>query len=363
MENTPLSVSDFVALTNQTLEYAYPTVSLEGEVAEFKVSQGKWVYFKLKDNSSSVDCFMSLSNLRVPISDGMKAIIIAAPKLTPWGRFSLTIRTIRPMGEGSIKKSFEILKAKLNDEGLFDDVRKRRLPSIPQRVTVISSTEAAGYTDFIKILNQRWGGLDIEVLHVQVQGEVAPDQIIGALKYANEAEELSDVIVIVRGGGGADELSVFNDEALVRAIAASRIPTLVGVGHERDVSLADLAADVRAATPSNAAEILVPDRREVIKGAHQQATSLRYLLIQAVDNYSERTHDNLEAIFRRIQEKLDDTFEHLATMRVVVAQLNPDNVLKRGYALLRGEQKVGGIIEVETLQTIMKAEVQDVRSK
>jgi exodeoxyribonuclease VII large subunit len=363
MENALLTVSDFVALTNQTLEYAYPVVNIEGEVAEYKVSQGKWVFFKLKDQSSSVECFIPLSQMRVPVTEGMKVIVVGSPKLTPWGKFSVTIRAVRPVGEGSIKKSFEILKAKLVEEGLFDASRKRMLPQIPKKITVISSIESAGYADFVKILNARWGGLDVEVLHVQVQGEVAPDQIIRALKYANEAEELSEVIVIVRGGGGADELAVFNDEMLVRAIAASRVPTLVGVGHEVDTSLADMAADVRAATPSNAAEILVPDRREIIKSAHQQATSLKYLLIQAIDQYSERTRDNLEAAFRRIQEKLDDTFEHLATMRVVVAQLNPDNVLKRGYALLRGEQKVGAELEIETLQHVIKTEVRDVRSK
>jgi exodeoxyribonuclease VII large subunit len=363
MENTLLSVSDFVSLTNQTLDYAYPKVNIEGEVAEFKVSQGKYVYFRLKDAKSSISCFLWLSDLRVPVEEGMRVIVVGAPKLTDKGYFSVTVKVIKPVGEGSIKKSFELLKAKLTDEGLFDSERKRPLPAVPRRVTVISSTEAAGYADFIKILNQRWGGLSVEVLHVQVQGDVAARQIIGAMKHANEAEELADVLVIIRGGGSAEDLAVFNDEPLVRAIAASRVPTLVGVGHETDMSLADLAADVRAATPSNAAEILVPDRREVIKSAHQQATSLRYLLIQAIDNYSERTRDSLEAAFRRIQEKLDDTFEHLATMRVVVAQLNPDNVLKRGYALLRGEQKVGGILEIETLQTVIKAEVHDVRSK
>ena len=151
------SVSDFVALTNQTLEYAYPSVQIEGEVASFKVNQGKFIFFDLKDAGASVGCFMMLWQLRQPIEDGMKVIVTASPKLTQWGKFSLTIRAIRPSGEGDIKKSYELLKAKLDKEGLFAPERKRPLPRIPKRVAVISSVQAAGYADFIKILNARWG--------------------------------------------------------------------------------------------------------------------------------------------------------------------------------------------------------------
>ena len=158
-----LSVSDFIAATNQTLEYAYPSVDVEGEVASFKVNQGKYVFFDLKDDGGTVGCFMSLWQLRVPIEDGMKVVVTASPKLTPWGRFSLTVRTIRPSGEGSLKKSFELLKAKLEKEGLFAAERKRPLPSEPQKVAVISSTQAAGYADFMKIVNDRWGGVQFDV--------------------------------------------------------------------------------------------------------------------------------------------------------------------------------------------------------
>jgi exodeoxyribonuclease VII large subunit len=277
MENTPnirLGVSDFIALTNQTLEFAYPSVEVEGEVASFKVNQGKFVFFDLKDQAGSVGCFMTLWQLRTPIEDGMKVVVVATPKLTPWGKFSLTVRAVRPSGEGNLKKSFELLKAKLDKEGLFSPARKRALPALVQHVAVISSTQAAGYADFIKILNDRWGGLEVEVAHVQVQGATAPDQIIRALQYFNMREELPQVVVIVRGGGSADDLSAFNDEQLVREIAASRIPTLVGVGHEIDMSLADMVADVRAATPSNAAQILTPDRNEIVRTVRRRVEAL-----------------------------------------------------------------------------------------
>lgn len=364
MDNVQLTVSDFVALVNQTLEYAYPSVTVIGEVAEFRVSQGKWVSFKLKDDEAVIDCFMTLYQLRIPLEDGMKVMVVAAPRLNPkWGKFSLNIRTVKPVGEGSIKKGFELLKAKLEAEGLFAPERKRALPRVPSYVGVITSTESAAYADFCKIMNERWGGMSVEVAHTQVQGDPAADQIIQAIKYFNSLEVLPEVLVVVRGGGSAEDLMTFNDEHLAREIAASRIPTLVGVGHEVDHTLADMVADRRAATPTNAAEILVPDRREIIRSAHQQATSLGHQLVQAIDQYSLRTHDQLEAVFRRIHEKLDTTFERLGALRAAVAQVNPDNVLKRGYALIRGEVAPGKAIEIETYQTYITAEVKDVRSK
>lgn len=365
MENNPLqlSVSEFVALTNQTLEYAYPTVSVIGEVTEFKISQGKWVSFKLKDSEAVVGCFLTVYQLRMPVEDGMKLMVVANPRLNNKGFFSLNVRTMKPVGEGSIKKGFELLKAKLEAEGLFAAERKRRLPRVPQRIAVITSTESAAYADFCKIINQRWGGLTIEVAHTQVQGVPAPDQMIRAIRYFNSLDVLPEVLVIIRGGGSAEDLMAFNDEPLARAIAESRIPTLVGVGHEIDNSLADMVADVRAATPTNAAEIVVPDRNEIIRSAHQQAKSLSYQLVQAIDEHSARTKEQLNAAFRRIQEKLDEHFERLAALRLATAQLNPENVLRRGYALLRGDVKIGATVEIETLQEIATAEVKNVRSK
>jgi exodeoxyribonuclease VII large subunit len=363
MDDVLLSVSDFVALTNQTLEYAYPVVQVEGEVAEFKVIQNKWVSFKLKDAGAIVNCFTGLYQMRIPLEDGMKVVVVASPRLNNKGFFTLNLKAVKPVGEGSIKKGFELLKAKLEKEGLFAAERKRPLPRVPRYVAVIGSTESAGYADFIKIINERWGGLAVDVAHTQVQGIPAPDQMIRAIRYFNSLEVLPEVLIIIRGGGSAEDLSTFNDEPLVRAIAESRIPTLVGVGHEVDHTLADMVSDVRAATPTNAAQILVPDKAEIIRGARAQAQFVGNLLTQAIDNYARQTKDALEAAFMRIQQKLDDRFEQLGVLRVVIAQLNPDNVLRRGYALLRGEQKIGATLEIETLNHIIKTEVQDVRSK
>ncbi|MFZ2125433.1 MAG: exodeoxyribonuclease VII large subunit [Candidatus Saccharimonadales bacterium] len=362
--NQPVfGVSDFIAVFNQTIEYAYPSVTIEGEVASFKVNQNKYVFFDIKDAGGSIGCFMSVYQLRMPIEDGMKVIVTATPKLTAWGKFSLTIKTIRPSGEGAIKKSFEILKAKLNQEGLFSPERKRSLPAIPKYVAVISSTQAAGYADFIKIVNDRWGGLKIDVGHVQVQGDVAADQIIQSINYFNSKEDLPEVIVIIRGGGSADDLAVFNDERLVRAIASSRVPTLVGVGHETDESLADLVADVRAATPSNAAQILVPDKNEIIRSVHRQVESLLPRVNLAINQCQQNIRIMLGTAVGKMESAIDDKIRNLKYMQNIVAQLDPSLVLARGYALLKGSVKVGEMIEVETSKILIKAEVKNVQSK
>lgn len=358
-----LTVSDFVATLNQTLEYAYPLVEIEGEIASFKVNQGKFVFFDLKDTDVSVGCFMMLFQLRVPIEDGMKVIVTATPKLTQWGKFSLTVKAIRPSGEGSIKKSFELLRAKLDAEGLFAPERKRRIPAVPRHIAVISSPQAAGYADFIKILNDRWGGLRVDVASVTVQGADAPDQIIRALKYFNMQESTPELIVIVRGGGSADDLAAFNDEQLVRAIAASRIPTVTGIGHEVDTSLCDLAADVRAATPSNAAQIIVPDRHDVIRASRLKVQSLVPKALGTLDTLRLRLEGQIELAAEHVERKLDWQRQHIVQTRRLLAELDPQRVLERGYAIVRGALKAGGVIDIEVSEAIIKARIESYEQK
>ena len=358
-----LSVSDFVAITNQTLEYAYPLVEVEGEVASFKVNQGKFVFFDIKDSGASVGCFMMVFALRVPIEDGMKVVVTATPKLTQWGKFSLTVKAIRPSGEGSLKKSFELLRAKLDKEGLFAPERKRPLPALPQHVAVISSTQAAGYADFIKIVGDRWGGLRIDVAQVTVQGADAPDQIIRALRYFNEQEELPEVIVIIRGGGSADDLSAFNDEQLVRAVAASRVPTLTGIGHEIDESLVDMVADLRAATPSNAAQLLVPDRREIIRATHERVRGLLPRLQREIETYRKRLSEQFEGAAAFTLRRIDVQRQQLLQTRRLLDELDPARVLERGYALVRGKLQVGEVVTIETKSAIIKAKVETYEQK
>lgn len=366
MENDHLakfSVSDFVAITNQTLEYAYPSVVVEGEVESFKVNQGKFVFFNLKDAGASVGCFMMVFNLRVPLEDGMKVAVRAKPKLTNFGKFSLTIDSIKPVGEGSIKKGFEILKTKLETEGLFASERKRVLPDRPKIVGVISSTQSAGYADFMKIADQRWGGVTFRVYHTLVQGLDAPDSIIKGIRYFNQLETPLDALVIIRGGGSADDLSAFNDEALVREIAGSRTPTLVGVGHEVDTTLSDLVADVRAATPSNAAQLLLPNRQEVVDRVQYMTARLSPRMLQLVSQRAEYVSSLVSESHGAISAHLEQASRRLGYAVQLLESYNPDHILRRGYALVRGQKKAGGMIEVEAHNYKLTAEVHTYEQK
>ena len=356
-----LSVSEFLASVNQTLEYAYTAIHVEGEVSSYKVNQGKFVFFDLKDASGTLGCFMTVWQLRTPIEDGMKIIVTGQPKVTPWGKFSLTVQRLRPSGEGNIKKSQALLRAKLEAEGLFADERKRTLPTIPRTVAVVSSTQAAGYADFIKILEQRWGGLDIQVAHTQVQGEVAADQMIRAIEHFNQQPEPADVLVLLRGGGSADDLASFDDEKLVRAVAGSRIPTLVGIGHETDTSLVDLAADVRAATPSNAAQLLVPDRREIVDSVHHVLRAMMVAAERAIDTLRTDTQSWIREMYEATLRCLDEVARDLAQQRTALRAYDPTAVLARGYAIVRGQIAVGERIDIETKNKYIQAEVRNVK--
>ena len=356
------TVSDFLAVVNQTLEYAYSSAAVIGEVSSFKVNQGKWVFFDLKDADSSLGCFMTRYQLRIPLEDGMKVAVRGIPKLTKWGKFSFTVQNIAPVGQGSIKKAYELLKAKLTKEGLFDPAKKRPLPDHLQKIGVISSMQAAGYADFIKIINERWGGLDIQVAHTSVQGLQAADQIIRALQYLNEHGEVQ-VIAIIRGGGSADDLAVFNDEQLVRAIAASKIPVITGIGHEVDESLADLAADIRASTPSNAAQMLTPDRQALranvqtnISRIHTQLLSQLQAAGNQVLNQRNLAEQHLKLQLQTAETKINDQLK-------LLARLDPELVLKQGYAIITGQPKVGAELAITTARHQLIAEVKQLKER
>ena len=358
----PLTASEFIAVTNDLLAANYESVEVVGEVASFKINQGKWVFFDIKDEESSVSCFMTLWSLKMPIEDGMKVVVRGTPKLTKWGKFSLTVSAARPVGEGNIKKSFEILKKKLTAEGLFDPAKKRELPKDLTKIGVISSIQAAGYADFIKILNARWGGIHVEVAHTQVQGFDASSQIVRALKYFNERGDVQ-VIAILRGGGSADDLSCFNDEELTRVIAASKIPVITGIGHEIDESLADLAADVRASTPSNAAEMLVPDREDMKRGVMMMVDRLDSVIFNRADAEKKSVKDKLAQVTNTIYIQIRDAQAKVSNHVKVLSAMNPETVLRRGYAIMSGDISPGNVVNITTIDKEIKAEIKEIHGR
>jgi exodeoxyribonuclease VII large subunit len=354
--------STLIAAMNQTLEYAYEGALLVGEVASYKVNQGKWVFFDLKDEESSISCFMSIYQLRVPLEDGMKIVVRGTPKLTNWGKFSFTVQAVQPVGQGNIKKSFELLKKKLAKEGLFDPAKKRPISRDLTKIGVISSTQAAGYADFIKIINERWGGLEISVCHTQVQGLVAPDQIIRALNYLNERGEV-EVIAIIRGGGSADDLACFNDEKLVRAIRASKIPVITGMGHEVDESLADLAADVVASTPSNAAQMLTRDKKAEIKNLHDNMSRISSQICSRIELIKNDVKSKTETVSARILSVIENNLSIIESKKSILKSLDPENILRRGYAILTGVIDVGNEIAITTERKRIIAKVKSINER
>ncbi len=335
-------VSDFVAVLNQTLEFAYPLVTIEGELANFRVSKNKWVYFDLKDETASVKCFGTVFQLPGPLEDGMLLHVRAQPRLHPLYGFSLNIISLRPAGEGTIRRAAELLQAKLAAEGLFAGERKRSLPYPPERIGLIASSESAAYVDFMKVLNARWAGVGVQLIDVQVQGEAAPEQLVAAVRQFNSRAEPPDVLVLTRGGGSAEDLQAFSTEQVTRAVAASRVPTLVAVGHEADVSLAELAADRRASTPSNAAELLVPDKTQVL----QTLGVARDQLDREAQSVLQRIAQAYAQANERLVEYVDQRLKHeraaLAGARQLLEVLSPQAVLRRGYAIVRKGDKLVG---------------------
>lgn len=350
------SVAQFIAYVNDTFKAIWdPTqVAIEGEVTGFRVSQGQWVNFEIKDEDALVPVFMVLRNLGVPLQDGMRVRLYGYPRIYPkYGKFSLSADRVEIVGEGGLRKALELLRQKLEVEGLFDLARKRTLPRFPHRIALIASRESAAYGDFMRILQERWNGIAVDVYHVLVQGKDAPDSLISALQTVSaRGSNNYDVTVMTRGGGSLEELMAFNDERVVRAVFASTMPTLVGIGHERDVTLAEEVADVRGSTPTDCARRLVPDKRDVlheIASLEEAATSSLESLIQDRVHRIERAFMNvdrwLQIVLHRfeiahtaVKDGIENWYQSIQdrvhTLDRLVHSADPDLILRRGFALV-----------------------------
>lgn len=329
-----LSPSDFVGLLNQTLEIAYPYVIIEGELSSFRISKNSWVYFDLKDENSSVSFFGSIYQLPGPLEDGMSVRVVGNPRLHPRFGFSVSFQSIQPVGQGTLKKAADLLAKKLEAEGLFAPERKRSLPLRPTKIGLITSASSAAYTDFVKIINSRWGGLEILVIDVLVQGDSSAGQLVKAVEYFNKSAQPPDVLVMTRGGGSMEDLAAFSDERVVRAVAGSRIPTLVAIGHEVDISLAELAADMRASTPTNAASLVVPDKTQELSNLNYEKRAVANLLLDIHAYQKNDLAGTQTAIKTSLIAILKSEVQTLASLKNFARLLDPKAALKRGYAIV-----------------------------
>jgi exodeoxyribonuclease VII large subunit len=377
-----LSVSALLRSVRDTLERRFPLAWIGGEISNFRpASSGHW-YFTLKDEAAQVDCVMFRSRaaaLDWEPAEGMRVEARALVTLyEPRGRFQLNVEHMRRAGLGPLYERFLKLKAQLEKEGLFDPAAKREIPAFPGCIGVVTSRQAAALRDVLTTLQRRNPSIAVIVYPVPVQGDGAAAKIAATLALANARAEC-DVLLLVRGGGSIEDLWQFNEEVVARAIRASSIPVVVGVGHETDVTIADFAADRRAPTPTAAAEMVSPSREELLarvaelaQRASREALRRIEYAMQLVDALSRRlvhprerlraSRQLLEQLAARLASaaarRLDNFAAQLAQLKAGLVSLNPSAVLERGYSLTRntaGEVIVdaGRVAEGDRLTTTL----------
>lgn len=346
-------VSEFNEFVNTYLNQVGEVV-VEGEISEINISQNQWLFITIKDKESSVEVFSTIYKISGYdlLEQGMLVRVYGTPGLyRKSGRFSIRAEQIIPAGEGALRLAFEKLKLKLQKEGLFDPQRKRPLPAFPEKIGFITAKDSRAYSDFVKCLKERMGGLKIYFYPVNVQGEGSVDSIVRAFNYFNNNHENFDVLVLARGGGSLEDLQSFNDERVARAIFSSKVPVVCGVGHEKDISIADLVADVRASTPSNAAELIVKNRIEIIKEINFNAkileTNLRQLLSMrnetvfknvgmlkiAISQEISNLHGTISKFSTKVDFWIIQQKTSLNSLIRLLENLNPYRVLERGFSI------------------------------
>lgn len=316
-------VSELTERIRDLIETSFPDVWVEGEVSNFRAAQSGHLYFTLKDARSQIRCVCfrdQVRGLKFRPEDGLHVTVRGSLGVyEPRGEYQIYVSHIEPVGLGALQLAFEQLKKRLEEEGLFDEKRKKPLPLLPRRIGVVTSPTGAAIRDILRVLKRRFPNVHVLLYPVKVQGEGAAPEIVEALRYFSRAKA-ADVLILARGGGSLEDLWAFNEEIVARAIGASAIPVITGVGHETDFTIADFVSDLRAPTPSAAAEIVVRSRQEferhLAESERRLAHRIRYLLSEwrheVRDLQTHRGFRQLEVLLRRRRQQLDELSSSLA---------------------------------------------------
>ena len=366
VEKQIVSVSDITRQIKMSLEQRFPRVWIQGEISNFKHHTSGHLYFTLKDEGAQISATMwrnRVASLLFTPEDGMK--VIARGGITvypPRGSYQIDVEQLTPVGMGELQIAFDRLKQKLAGEGLFDESRKRPLPMFPERIGIITSETGAALQDMRTVIARRFPCVELILAPVRVQGAGASDEIAQALREMNRHGKV-DVIVVGRGGGSLEDLWAFNEEVVARAIFASEIPVVSAVGHEIDFTIADFVADLRAPTPSAAAEMIVPDRLELLELLRNNEYTMRQALAQMITTNRERIRSLVASyafnrpkdMIREFVQRVDELHRSIGTniahryeraaqgIESLVKRIrgaSPRSILRRGYAIVRRGESV-----------------------
>lgn len=382
-----LTVSDLTRKIKQILESGFPSIAVQGEISNFKRHSSGHLYFTMKDEAAQLPCVMWRSRAAVLSfmpSDGVK--VIASGRISVYevrGSYQLDVQSLRPLGAGELQAAFEELKKRLGAEGLFDPSRKRPLPGYPERVGIVTSPTGAVLQDMKNVFRRRFPGLELILVPVPVQGAGAAAAIAEAVDDLNRYGSL-DLVIVARGGGSLEDLWAFNEEIVARAIVRSRVPVVSAVGHETDFTIADFVADVRAPTPSAAAELVVPDRREILENVADSWYRIQQSVLGILSDKRERIHNLLNSyafnrpvdLLRQHSQHADETLRALhrvaahafalteareGSLDQRLRALDPRLALRRGYAIVRKDGAIVSSVRKVRAGETVEMEFQDGR--
>jgi exodeoxyribonuclease VII large subunit len=335
-EKQILTVSQLTKDIKLILESTFGLIWVEGEVSNLRQPSSGHIYFTLKDANSQIRCVLFKQQslgIKFQLKDGLKIVVFA--KLSVYerdGQYQLYINSAEPKGKGSLQLAFEQLKERLEKEGLFEAAHKKPIPFLPTAIGIITSPTGAVIKDMLHILDKRFENFNVLIYPVKVQGEGAKEEIAQAIEYFNNQKNV-DIIILARGGGSIEDLWAFNEEVVARSIYKSELPIISAVGHETDFTIADFVSDLRAPTPSRAAELVIPQKRDLCQKIKDCAAKLSRALKDFIPQHRQRLDDLADNLRRSLEIILKDKRNQFQMEISQLQQLNPLGILQRGYSV------------------------------